>query len=88
MYENMARRVFCEAYKQGLTGEGFVWFMIGWYSDGWYQVPDPDVTCTISQMKEAVEGSYYIATESLQLSPSKEAGITGLVSKPVLLLKT
>lgn len=55
--------------------------MIGWYSDGWYQVPDPDVTCTISQMKEAVEGSYYIATESLQLSPSKEAGITGLVSR-------
>eukprot|EP00057_Strongylocentrotus_purpuratus_P017879 XP_011672353.1 PREDICTED: uncharacterized protein LOC105442179 [Strongylocentrotus purpuratus] len=81
MYENMARRVFCEAYKQGLTGEGFVWFMIGWYSDGWYQVPDPDVTCTISQMKEAVEGSYYIATESLQLSPSKEAGITGLTAE-------
>ncbi|XP_041469544.1 uncharacterized protein LOC121419238 isoform X1 [Lytechinus variegatus] len=81
MYENMARRVFCEAYKQGLTGEGYVWFLIGWYSDGWYQVQDSDVTCTISQMKEAVEGSYYIATESLQLSPSKVPGITGLTAE-------
>lgn len=36
-YGGAARKVMCEAYKQGLYGKQYVWFLIGWYEDDWYR---------------------------------------------------
>ncbi|XP_006822137.1 gamma-aminobutyric acid type B receptor subunit 2-like, partial [Saccoglossus kowalevskii] len=80
MYEDMARRVFCEAYKQDMTGPEYVWFLIGWYGPRWWEVNDPYVDCTLEELKAAVEGSQYIATESLQLSTSEELTIAGITA--------
>ncbi|XP_052221430.1 gamma-aminobutyric acid type B receptor subunit 1-like isoform X3 [Dreissena polymorpha] len=64
-YEDMARRVFCQAYKEKLYGRKYVWFIIGWYPDNWYKVEDPSVNCTADQLREALEG--HITTEAVIL---------------------
>lgn len=61
-YKQQARRVMCEAYKRGLYGEKYVWFLIGWYEDDWW-TDVKDLDCTYEQMKLAVEG--HITTEAL-----------------------
>ncbi|XP_013406570.1 gamma-aminobutyric acid type B receptor subunit 1-like [Lingula anatina] len=77
-YENMARRVFCEVYKEKLYGKKYVWFLIGWYPDKWYLKPDPNVNCTAEQLREALEGHF--TTEAMMLNQNKtvvsDAGIT------------
>ncbi|XP_067951624.1 gamma-aminobutyric acid type B receptor subunit 1-like [Watersipora subatra] len=63
-YEDMARKVFCEAYREKLYGKKYVWLIIGWYPDLWYMKPDPDVDCTPEQLKIALEG--HLTTEVVQ----------------------
>ncbi|KAK3088710.1 hypothetical protein FSP39_022744 [Pinctada imbricata] len=64
-YENMARKVFCQAYKEKLFGKKYVWFIIGWYPDNWYRKQDPKINCTAEQLKEALEGHF--TTEAVVL---------------------
>lgn len=77
-YKQQARRVMCEAYKRGLYGEKYVWFLIGWYEDDWWtEVKDLD--CTYDEMKMAVEG--HITTEGLVLNQDNRRTISGYTSK-------
>ncbi|XP_072031852.1 gamma-aminobutyric acid type B receptor subunit 2-like [Amphiura filiformis] len=78
MYENQARRVFCEAYKQGLTGDDYVWLLIGWYAHEWWAADDDYIDCTVEEMTEAVLSSMYISTEPLQLSTKTEPIVSGI----------
>nr|KAG5700492.1 hypothetical protein BaRGS_013979 [Batillaria attramentaria] len=66
-YEDMARRVFCQAYKEKLYGKKYVWLIIGWYPDNWYKqiVPDDRHNCTVEQLEEALEG--HLTTEAVIL---------------------
>ena len=73
-----------KAYKQNITGEGYVWLMVGWYREGWYLEEnfvkeDLLLSCTRDQMKAAVEGSLYISTETLNFRPDNEKIVSGLV---------
>ncbi|XP_064650354.1 gamma-aminobutyric acid type B receptor subunit 1-like [Lineus longissimus] len=77
-YEGYARRVFCEAYKQGLYGKKYVWFLIGWYADDWYLLPNQHVNCTKEEMKKAVEGHF--TTESMMLNQADVATVSGMTS--------
>lgn len=54
-YETEARRILCRAYKHGLYGKKYVWFLIGWYSDSWF-VPhkDENINCTAEQVSRAL----------------------------------
>lgn len=65
-YEDMARRVFCQAYKEKLYGKKYVWFIIGWYPDNWYMANDDSINCTADQLKEALEGHF--TTEAMILN--------------------
>ncbi|XP_022091351.1 uncharacterized protein LOC110979652 isoform X2 [Acanthaster planci] len=78
MYEDKARRVFCEAYRHGMTGADHVWMIIGWYRENWWMDKDPNIKCSALEMKLAVEGVQYFSTESLQLSTSTEPTIAGI----------
>ncbi|KAF6023761.1 GABBR1 [Bugula neritina] len=69
-YEDMARRVFCEAYKEGLYGERYVWLIIGWYPDLWYAKEDDNIDCTPQQLRVALEG--HLTTEVLQFNLEKD----------------
>ncbi|XP_064458756.1 gamma-aminobutyric acid type B receptor subunit 1-like isoform X2 [Ornithodoros turicata] len=81
-YVAAARRVFCEAYKQNVYGKQKVWFLIGWYEDGWYAVPDKGHNCTTEQMKEALEGHF--TTEALMLNQGHQETISGMSSQQFL----
>ncbi|XP_041481067.1 gamma-aminobutyric acid type B receptor subunit 2-like [Lytechinus variegatus] len=62
VYQDMATKVFCEAYRQGLYGPKYVWILIGWYHAGWWRIETTNFRdrgeefCTFDQMDEAVEG--------------------------------
>ena len=65
-------------YKQKLYGPKYVWFIIGWYADNWYEVEDKSINCTASMLKEALEGHF--TTEGLMLNPERDATtMSGLV---------
>lgn len=77
-YKQQARRVMCEAYKRGLYGDKYVWFLIGWYEDDWWtEVKDLD--CTYEQMKAAVDG--HLTTEGLLLNLDNRRTISGYTSR-------
>lgn len=77
-YKQQARRVMCEAYKRGLYGEKYVWFLIGWYEDDWW-TEVKDLNCTYNEMKMAVEG--HITTEGLVLNQDSRRTVSGYTSK-------
>ncbi|CAI9738858.1 gamma-aminobutyric acid type B receptor subunit 1-like [Octopus vulgaris] len=70
-YEDMARRVFCQAYKEKLYGKKYVWFIIGWYPDNWYMAEDKSINCTVDQLKEALEGHFTTEAMILNQQPTK-----------------
>ncbi|PFX22880.1 Gamma-aminobutyric acid type B receptor subunit 2 [Stylophora pistillata] len=67
-YEPSARQVFCEAYKKQMFGKRFVWIIIGWYEDKWWEkrLDKENVDCSLSEMSQAVEG--YLATDHMKLN--------------------
>ncbi|XP_078721631.1 gamma-aminobutyric acid type B receptor subunit 1-like isoform X3 [Lampetra fluviatilis] len=77
-YEDEARRVFCEVYKEKLFGKKHVWFLIGWYADNWFLKSDHAVNCTAEQMAEAVEG--HVTTEIVMLNPENTRGVSNMTS--------
>ncbi|KAM3654689.1 gamma-aminobutyric acid type B receptor subunit 1-like, partial [Ammospiza maritima maritima] len=78
-YETVARKVFCEVYKEKLYGKKYVWFLIGWYANKWFRTPDPSINCTADQMAEAVEG--HITTEIVMLNPENTRSISNMTSQ-------
>ncbi|CAJ0953804.1 unnamed protein product, partial [Mesorhabditis belari] len=75
-YEADARRVLCQAYKQGVYGRKYVWFFIGWYSNTWHIPPfEEHLNCTSDQMEIAAQ--YHFTTESLMLSLDSTPGVSG-----------
>ncbi|GAB6027475.1 Gamma-aminobutyric acid type B receptor subunit 1 [Chamberlinius hualienensis] len=78
-YVGAARQVMCEAFKNQLYGKQYVWFLIGWYEDNWYRVPDEDITCSPEEMKIAVEG--HITTEALMLNQDNRTTISGMTAE-------
>lgn len=62
-----------QVYKEGLYGRRYVWFLIGWYSDRWYEpVPGEGLNCSADQMREAA--ALHITTEALMLSDAPTPG--------------
>ncbi|XP_072022904.1 gamma-aminobutyric acid type B receptor subunit 1-like [Amphiura filiformis] len=80
MFEDTARKVFCEAYKEGITGKGYVWMMLGWYEHKFWEKSkhaEDIIDCTAKEMEQAVDG--YIGTTGTLLNDpaiSKVANIT------------
>ena len=63
-----------QAYKEGLYGRRYVWFLIGWYGDNWF-IPKPkeeeNLNCTEAEMRKAAQ--YHFTTEAIMLNPDKTA---------------
>uniref|UniRef100_A0A0K0EVM9 IP03705p (inferred by orthology to a D. melanogaster protein) n=1 Tax=Strongyloides venezuelensis TaxID=75913 RepID=A0A0K0EVM9_STRVS len=82
-YVTEARRVLCQAYKHGLYGRKYVWFLIGWYADTWYlPVRDEQLNCTAKQMEEAAQ--YHFTTESIMLRKDNKKAISGITGTKFL----
>jgi len=77
-YGAEARKVMCEAYKQGLYGKHYVWFLIGWYEDNWY-LPVPGINCTREEMTKGVNGHF--TTEAIILNRDSQITIGGFTAQ-------
>ncbi|XP_067655447.1 gamma-aminobutyric acid type B receptor subunit 2-like [Haliotis asinina] len=51
-----AKQVFCEAYMRGLCGKKYVWVMLGFEADSWWNDPSLPCNCTAEQIKEVTDG--------------------------------
>ncbi|XP_044010005.1 gamma-aminobutyric acid type B receptor subunit 1 isoform X3 [Aphidius gifuensis] len=80
-YVVAARRVLCEAYHQNLFGKSYVWLLIGWYEDNWFEVnlDKEGITCTKEQMRLAAEG--HLTTEALMWNQNNDTTISGMTSE-------
>ena len=74
-----------QAHKLGMTGPGYVWLLVGWYNHQWWEAYDEiNSECSVEETKEAVESSFYIATETTHLSTKQGPTIAHIVSKHAL----
>ena len=54
-----------------MTGKGYVWIMMGWYSHKFWEVKDDSIDCTIDEMRRAVHG--FLGTETNLLNDNIDA---------------
>ncbi|XP_072015945.1 gamma-aminobutyric acid type B receptor subunit 1-like [Amphiura filiformis] len=86
MYASKGRRTLCEAYRNNLIGPGYMWLMVGWYPKKWWEVEDDTVTCSMEEMRRAARSTYYISTESLQLSTSPDITVADITAAEYVIL--
>ncbi|XP_072022900.1 gamma-aminobutyric acid type B receptor subunit 1-like [Amphiura filiformis] len=80
MYEDTARRVFCEAYKVGITGKGYVCMMLGWYEHKFWEKSrhaEDIIDCTAEEMEQAVDG--YIGTTQTLLNEPATSTVANII---------
>ena len=65
-----------QAYKEGLYGSKYVWLIVGWYNEDWWN--KRDVECEGEQLIEAADNM--IETLPLPLSTSRKPTISNRVS--------
>ncbi|XP_072032778.1 gamma-aminobutyric acid type B receptor subunit 2-like [Amphiura filiformis] len=63
-YEGSAYRVFCQAFKQGLYGVKYVWFIKGLFQKEWWLKYEGTDSCSPEEVKTASNG-YFCATYSV-----------------------
>ncbi|XP_072047140.1 gamma-aminobutyric acid type B receptor subunit 2-like [Amphiura filiformis] len=80
MYADKAQKVLCEASKLNMTGEGYVWMLVGWYHNKWWQVDYGPLDCTKEELTEAVVISNYFGIRSQALSSTDEVTIGNLTA--------
>ena len=51
-----------------MYGKRYVWIIIGWYEDKWWErsLDEDDINCSPDEMAKAVQG--YLATDHLNLN--------------------
>ena len=81
MYTYQYNYITFKNYFQGLYGQKYVWFFIGWYEDDWFkneiQLEKENINCTRKQMETAAEGHF--TTEALQWNQDHSKTISGQV---------
>lgn len=62
-YEAEAKKVFCQAYKEGMLFPKYIWMIIGWYSNNWWHLKEDEheIGCNQTEMDIAVYG--HLTTE-------------------------
>ncbi|XP_072030788.1 gamma-aminobutyric acid type B receptor subunit 2-like [Amphiura filiformis] len=74
----MARKIFCEAYIQDMTGPGYVWIIYGWYDNLWWLEKDNTIGCTVMEMDMAISSATILTIGVVTLSSEEGPTISGL----------
>lgn len=53
-----------QAHELNMYGPKYVWMLVGWYSERWWEVSDTN--CTTEQL--ATVATYYVSTQGLAFS--------------------
>ncbi|XP_033121945.1 gamma-aminobutyric acid type B receptor subunit 1-like isoform X2 [Anneissia japonica] len=76
-YQDMAVKIFCEAYRQGLYPPKHVWMIVGWYHTNWWVEETEKIRetnhdfCTLQEMEIAVEGTLSMRGFEFQQNASR-----------------
>ncbi|XP_070551242.1 gamma-aminobutyric acid type B receptor subunit 2-like isoform X2 [Ptychodera flava] len=81
MYEDQARILFCEAYKLGMYGPKYMYFILGWYIHEWW-LDTSNIDCTTEQLIEVIE--LVVGMEGLQLDPGNVTTVSGMTPSEYL----
>ncbi|XP_022094222.1 gamma-aminobutyric acid type B receptor subunit 2-like isoform X2 [Acanthaster planci] len=73
--ENMARKVICKAFNEGMYETTHVWLLPGWFQPDWWRSGDESDGCSQRDLQQALQG--YISTDLLPLSGSDEPTESG-----------
>ncbi|KAJ8044508.1 Gamma-aminobutyric acid type B receptor subunit 1 [Holothuria leucospilota] len=76
----------CQAYHHGMYGKNYMWFLLGWWSKGWWRIDDQNMenlTCTSEELITAVTSSMYIATEVDELDKSSKLTVAGFTAMEI-----
>lgn len=66
-------------------GPGYVWFLLGWWTNRWWTIDDQFLTkCTIEEVKQAVETSLYIGTECALFGEENVQTVSGIVREQII----
>nr|XP_046912763.1 uncharacterized protein LOC124493702 [Dermatophagoides farinae] len=71
--EEYGRKIFCQAYKEGIYGRRYQWIITGIYEENWWELNDDEselLGCNEQQLLEAING--YISTDVLPLSKNTQ----------------
>ncbi|KAL8581497.1 hypothetical protein ACOMHN_042890 [Nucella lapillus] len=74
IYKDVAVKIMCEAYKEGLYGPRFVWILHGALDEYWWKDMD-NSSCSPQQIADAVEGHFSV--EFVYLNPKEEISVSG-----------
>lgn len=66
-----------------MYGEGYVWFITGWFARDWYKVKSEGVDCTVDEMTQVVESSKYIGIQEKVLADVDTMTVAGIVRNPI-----
>ncbi|XP_072047142.1 gamma-aminobutyric acid type B receptor subunit 1-like [Amphiura filiformis] len=80
MYADQAQKIFCEAIKLNMTGDGYVWMLVGWYLNKWWEIDFGQLDCTTEELTNAVGNSYYFGLRSQGLSSSDDITIGNMTA--------
>lgn len=73
--EEWGRKIFCQAYKDGLYGRRYQWIISGLYEQKWWELSEPSSDCNKEELLAALDG--YIATDVLPLSSAQTITVSG-----------
>ncbi|XP_035208128.1 gamma-aminobutyric acid type B receptor subunit 2-like isoform X2 [Stegodyphus dumicola] len=76
--EEWARKIFCEAYRLKMYGRKYQWIIVGMFRERWWEIREPNATCSPWELTQALEG--HIATDVLPLSSSENITVSGLTA--------
>ncbi|ELU09867.1 hypothetical protein CAPTEDRAFT_178683 [Capitella teleta] len=77
-FEEHARKIFCQAYKAGLTGSRYVWIMHYGNNPRWMDKGTDDALCSAEDIKEAADG--HLVIRDVTLREDDVIPLCGLVS--------
>ncbi|XP_072043527.1 gamma-aminobutyric acid type B receptor subunit 1-like [Amphiura filiformis] len=81
IYEDKARKILCEARRQGMATAEYVWIMPGWYTQQWWTEDNNAINCTVDEMNDAVNSTTILTTHQLHPGPKDGRTISEFTPK-------
>ncbi|XP_037069526.1 gamma-aminobutyric acid type B receptor subunit 2-like [Pollicipes pollicipes] len=78
-----ARRIFCEARREGMFGRRYQWVLVGLYGESWWledQFAGPEAAepCTVAEVLHALPGAVF--ADVLHLSNNQRKTVSGMTA--------
>ncbi|XP_033640832.1 gamma-aminobutyric acid type B receptor subunit 1-like [Asterias rubens] len=84
VYSEMARKVFCEVYRQKMYSSKYVWIVTGWLEFNWWREPSESIDCTPDQMDKATANQFGMYIDNFPSDQNSTPSVSGLTTSGFL----